>query len=130
MGEPLSLRSSLHDPNGCWQVEYLNSLRQTALETSSTGYRRPICGLNGGVPLPFLSSVVDRHSTLMAKNVDDSLVNGRSGCQDWLRRTILLWNTPLRFFDGAPPANIGHPPKVGFTVLRRVGFACFWLLLP
>ena len=65
-----------------------------------------------------------------AKNVDNRVVNGRSGCQDWLQQTILLGNTPLRFFYGATPANIGHPPKVGFTVLCCVRFACFWLLLP
>ena len=91
MEEPLPLKTSFHNENGHWRARYFNSLRRTAQETSSTGYRMPICGSNGGVPLSFLSCGVDRHSTLMPKNVDDSLVNGRSGCHD----SALEYITPL-----------------------------------
>mmetsp|Transcript_2790 Transcript_2790/g.6433 ORF Transcript_2790/g.6433 Transcript_2790/m.6433 type:complete len:435 (+) Transcript_2790:1-1305(+) len=40
MGASLSLRDSFDDKNGRRRVQYLDSTRQTALETSSTGYRR------------------------------------------------------------------------------------------
>ena len=65
-----------------------------------------------------------------AKIVGVPGIHGLGGRQNRNRRTILLWNTPLRYLHGAPPANIGHRQMVQFTVLRRVGFRAFWLLLP
>ncbi|EJK56222.1 hypothetical protein THAOC_23935, partial [Thalassiosira oceanica] len=59
-----------------------------------------------------------------AKIVGDRGIDGDSGGQNRNQRTILVWNTHLRYFLGAPPANIGHRQMVQFTVLCRVGF---WL---
>ncbi|EJK47814.1 hypothetical protein THAOC_33446, partial [Thalassiosira oceanica] len=65
-----------------------------------------------------------------AKIVGDRGIDGLGGCQNRNWRTILLWNTSLRYLHGAPPANIGHRQMVLFTVLRRVGFLALRLLLP
>ena len=65
-----------------------------------------------------------------AKILGDRGVDGIGGCHNRERRTILVWNTPLRYFLGAPPANIGHRKMVPFAVLRRVGFRAFWLRVP
>jgi len=50
------------------------------------------------------------------------VIDSFSGRRNRNKRTILVWNTPLRYLHGAPPANIGHRQMVLFTVLRRVGF--------
>ena len=65
-----------------------------------------------------------------AKIVSHRGIDGLGGCQnrDW--RTILVWNTSLRYLHGAPPANIGHRQMAQFTVLRRVGFRALRLLVP
>ncbi|EJK59667.1 hypothetical protein THAOC_20075, partial [Thalassiosira oceanica] len=68
MGASLSLGDSFDDENGRRRVRYLESTRQTALETSSTGYRRLIYVSNGGVLLPVYLRVVERHLTPRPKS--------------------------------------------------------------
>ncbi|EJK45032.1 hypothetical protein THAOC_36381 [Thalassiosira oceanica] len=67
MGASLSLPNSFDDENGRRRVRYLDSLRQTALETSSTGYRRLIYVSNGCVLLPVYLRGVERHLTSRPK---------------------------------------------------------------
>ena len=61
------IRISSHDENGLRRVRYLESTRQTALETSSTGFRRPIYVWNGGVPFAVYLRGIERRSTSRPK---------------------------------------------------------------
>ena len=79
MGASLSLRNSFDDENGRRRVRYLDSTRQTALETSSTGYRRLIYVSNGGVLLAVYLSGVERHLTSRPKS---SVIAGSTALTD------------------------------------------------
>ena len=79
MGASLSLRNSFDDENGRRRVRYLDSTRQTALETSSTGYRRLIYVSNGGVLLSVYLRGVERRSTSRPK---PSVIAGSTALTD------------------------------------------------
>ena len=99
----------------------MNSSRQTALETTSAGYRRLIYVLIGGVPLSFLSPGVpgvERRSTSRPKT---SLI---LGCTAKADASIIGFNGQFCSGIHLSASSMVHLRPI-LAILRRFGLPCF-----